>query len=119
MIWQHQFAKIIVLAIAGALGCIVIARLILLESAVAWSTAWSLESDRPLEPPSLLGIASVPFPKDNPATRERIDLGRQLFFDPRLSSDESISCASCHKPAQGVANNTVRSQGIGGTKGIR
>ncbi len=61
-----------------------------------------------LSPPR--GISSVPFPKDNPPTREKIDLGRLLFFDRRLSSDESISCASCHNPEQAFADNqTVQS----------
>lgn len=43
--------------------------------------------------------ASVPFPKDNPITPERVELGKALFFDPRLSGANSISCASCHNPA--------------------
>jgi len=41
----------------------------------------------------------IPFPKDNPATVERETLGKALFFDPRLSGANSISCASCHNPA--------------------
>jgi len=61
----------------------------------------------------------VPFPNDSPPTRERIELGRQLFFDPRLSSDESTSCASCHNPKQAFADNAVTSRGIDGKKGIR
>jgi len=43
--------------------------------------------------------ASVPFPEENPYTKEKEDLGRQLFFDPRLSGSDYISCASCHNPA--------------------
>ena len=70
-----------------------------------------------LSPP--LGIPSVPFPEDNPPTRERIDLGRRLFFDPRLSSDESTSCASCHNPEQAFADSEATSRGIGGKKGTR
>jgi cytochrome c peroxidase len=73
----------------------------------------------PLELSPPLGIPTVPFPKDNPPTRERIALGRLLFFDPRLSSDESISCASCHKPEQAFADNEATSRGIGGQKGMR
>jgi cytochrome c peroxidase len=65
------------------------------------------------------GISSVPFPKDNPPTREKIDLGRLLFFDPRLSSDESTSCASCHNPEQAFADSEPTSRGIGGKKGTR
>ena len=40
----------------------------------------------------------LPVPDDNPLTAEKIDLGRQLFFDRRLSRDGSLSCA-CHEPA--------------------
>ena len=35
----------------------------------------------------------------NPLTRAKIELGRQLYFDPRLSADATVSCASCHAPA--------------------
>jgi cytochrome c peroxidase len=73
----------------------------------------------PLELSPPLGIPPVPFPKDNPPNRERIDLGRRLFFDPRLSSDESTSCATCHKPEQGFADSEATSRGIGGKKGTR
>lgn len=66
-----------------------------------------------------LGVPSVPFPKNNPPTREQIELGRQLFFDPRLSSDGSISCASCHSPQRGFADGEAISRGIGGKQGIR
>ena len=43
--------------------------------------------------------AEVPSPKENPHTSARADLGKKLFFDPRLSGANSISCASCHNPA--------------------
>jgi cytochrome c peroxidase len=43
--------------------------------------------------------ASVPQPKANPSTPERENLGKILFFDPRLSGANSISCASCHNPS--------------------
>lgn len=42
---------------------------------------------------------SVPHPKDNPPTPERVALGKALFFDPRLSRANNISCASCHNPS--------------------
>lgn len=46
-------------------------------------------------------------------------LGERLFFDPILSSDESISCASCHLPAFGFADTAVVSRGVGGSLGRR
>jgi cytochrome c peroxidase len=47
-------------------------------------------------------------------TPQQIDLGRYLFFDPVLSGDGSISCASCHHPDQGFSDGLPRSVGIGG-----
>lgn len=41
----------------------------------------------------------IPFPADNPRTDASIELGQRLFFDPRLSVSDAISCASCHNPA--------------------
>ncbi|HSC84954.1 MAG TPA: cytochrome c peroxidase [Pseudomonas sp.] len=45
---------------------------------------------------------------------QQIDLGRYLFFDPLLSADQSLSCASCHHPQLGFADGRARSQGIHG-----
>jgi len=55
----------------------------------------------------------------NPLTRAKIELGRQLFFDPRLSTDGTISCASCHDPGFGYAKNTQFGVGVGGQLGGR
>jgi cytochrome c peroxidase len=49
----------------------------------------------------------------------RVELGRQLFFDPILSSDRTISCASCHRPDHAFADITPVSRGVGGVKGTR
>ena len=43
-------------------------------------------------------LPGVTFPADNPFTREKEALGRELFFDPRLSGSGQIACASCHDP---------------------
>ena len=55
----------------------------------------------------------------NPLSRAKIELGRQLFFDPRLSQDGTISCASCHHPDFGYAKNTQFGVGVGGQLGGR
>ncbi|MFG0332992.1 MAG: cytochrome-c peroxidase [Maioricimonas sp. JB049] len=57
--------------------------------------------------------------KENPMTRAKIELGRQLYFDPRLSSDSTISCASCHDPEQGYAAYTKFGVGVEGQLGNR
>lgn len=41
----------------------------------------------------------VPFPKDNLFTKEKAELGKKLFFDPRLSRSKVMSCATCHNPS--------------------
>ena len=45
--------------------------------------------------------ASIPFPRDNPYTEAKAELGHRLFFDPRLSGANTMSCATCHNPALG------------------
>jgi cytochrome c peroxidase len=54
-----------------------------------------------------------------PITDPRAELGRKLFFDPILSSDRTISCASCHKPEHAFADNVPLSKGVGGALGRR
>ncbi|MBL8267127.1 cytochrome-c peroxidase, partial [Steroidobacter sp.] len=56
-------------------------------------------------------------PKDR--NELRIELGRRLFSDPLLSSDRTISCASCHKPEHAFADDVSFSAGVGGAKGER
>ena len=55
-------------------------------------------------------------PKDNPSTKEKIELGRMLFFDPRLSGDGATSCATCHAPKTGWTQRDPLSQAHAGTK---
>lgn len=65
------------------------------------------------------GLPPVKHPTDNPPTPEKIALGKQLYFDPRLSRDQTISCASCHDPAKGWSNGEQFATGVGGAKGGR
>jgi cytochrome c peroxidase len=66
-----------------------------------------------------LGLPAVPIPPDNPPTADSIALGRRLFYDTRLSKDDSLSCASCHRPQFGFTDVRERSLGVHGTKGLR
>jgi len=63
--------------------------------------------------------AKAPELAGNPATAEKIALGRMLYFDPRLSVTHSISCASCHNIGLGGADNSPTSAGFHGTRGAR
>lgn len=65
------------------------------------------------------GLAPLEHPKDNPHTAEKVELGKQLYFDPRLSSDNTVSCASCHDPKKGWSNGEAVATGIRGQKGGR
>jgi cytochrome c peroxidase len=55
----------------------------------------------------------------NPLTRAKIELGRQLYFDPRLSADSTVSCATCHDPSMGYTAHTKTGVGIRGQAGGR
>lgn len=71
----------------------------------------------PLKPP--LGLNPVEVPADNPQTAAKVELGKQLYFDPRLSIDGTISCASCHDPKKGWSNEDNFATGIKGQRGGR
>ncbi|MDP2156701.1 MAG: cytochrome-c peroxidase, partial [Nitrospirota bacterium] len=62
---------------------------------------------------------SVPIPKNNPQTPEKIELGKKLFFDRRLSGDGTMSCATCHVPEQGFADGQDISQSYPSTRNWR
>jgi cytochrome c peroxidase len=71
--------------------------------------------------PDVLSIDHVPLgldgnrpvPDDNPLTEAKVRLGRKLFFDPILSADGTVSCASCHQPEHGFAGSARVAVGIG------
>lgn len=65
------------------------------------------------------GLEPVPVPADNPQTDAKVELGKQLYFDPRLSYDGTISCASCHDPEKGWSNSDTFATGIKGQRGGR
>ncbi len=66
--------------------------------------------------PPLAALPAVPVPADNPITPEKSELGRLLFFDPRLSGDGSTSCATCHEPSAGWGDGQAISLGYPGTE---
>jgi len=71
-----------------------------------------------LEAPPL-GLPPVPVPEDNPITEDKVRLGQKLFFDRRLSVNNTVSCAMCHVAEQGFAQNELKTPvGIEG-KGVR
>lgn len=65
------------------------------------------------------GLKPMKVPSDNALTAAKIELGKMLYFDKRLSSDNTVSCASCHDPAQGWSNGEPFATGVDGQKGGR
>jgi cytochrome c peroxidase len=95
---------------------------------VAAATSGSQEQSAPAMPPAFTievldsmsqlpgGLAALPEPPEprgNPQTQVKIDLGRLLFQDRRLSRDYSISCATCHAPDKGFSDGRRKAVGIG------
>ena len=58
-------------------------------------------------------------PPDNPLTAAKVELGKKLYFDRRLSADGTVSCATCHDPRHGFAEPRPVSIGVGGKQGVR
>ncbi|HVB29611.1 MAG TPA: cytochrome-c peroxidase [Terriglobia bacterium] len=77
--------------------------------------------------PAIVGIpmawaqmpSHVPVPKDNPQSAAKIELGKQLYFDPRVSSTGTVSCNSCHNVLGNGTDNRPVSMGVHGKLGSR
>ena len=82
----------------------------LLLSSILYATADMKKWLRPVE---------VPQPKDNKMTPARIELGKLLYFDKRLSADETISCATCHHPKRGWTDLEPVAKSVGVGRGPR
>src|SRR5438552_8507747 len=74
---------------------------------------------KPVKIKAPLGLPPVPIPPDNPPTAETIALGRYLYYDPILSLDNTVSCASCHDPQFGFSDPKPFSEGVGKKTGNR
>lgn len=96
---------------------------------LAWIIAglWACQKDPPslpaVEPEPLLavppGFPAPDFPADNALNPARWTLGRRLFYDPVLSRDSTLSCASCHHPHRAFSDTVAFSPGVGGAPGLR
>jgi cytochrome c peroxidase len=62
---------------------------------------------------------TAPAPADNPTTEEKVELGKMLYHDPRLSSTGTVSCSSCHNTMLGGEDNRPNSMGVNGQTGGR
>jgi cytochrome c peroxidase len=96
---------------------------LVLVFAAAVVSCRSTTSERPVGKPAQvaapLGLPPVPIPADNPVTAETVALGRKLFYDPKLSGNNTVSCATCHNPQLGFSDGRRVSFGVGGKSGKR
>lgn len=73
---------------------------------------WFLKTEMTENKQSLVPLPSkAPAPKANPTTAGKVALGKQLFFDPRLSGDNTMSCATCHLPGKAFGDGRSRAKG--------
>ena len=72
-----------------------------------------------VSPPPLGLDIYMPVPASNPLTREKLLMGRMLFFDKRLSSDGTLACASCHDPNRAFSDGRAVARGFKGAEGAR
>ena len=79
------------------------------------------EQGTPYEPDFPLGLDPDVFtvPDDNPLTVEKIELGKMLYFDKRISIDNTVSCATCHHPQKGFTDQLQFSKGFQAKTGNR
>ena len=69
--------------------------------------------------PAMLALATLPAPSsptDNPTTPAKVELGKKLFWEARLSGNSSMPCVSCHVPSLGWGDGGAISRGYPGTK---
>ena len=69
-------------------------------------------SSRPVRLSADRVLGPLPVPAGNPQTPEKVELGKLLFFDKRLSATNTMACASCHDPAKGWSDGLPRSAGL-------
>ena len=94
-------------------GCMVLGLLLGFSFSAAQAEEYKLKIPFGLEE------TAVVIPADNPLTKEKVELGRLLFFDKRLSQDNTIACASCHMAKLAFTDGKRVSTGIRGQKGGR
>lgn len=105
----------------GALACGLVVAMPLVPVIGVEGPRHKVFAAEPVTLPTILGLEdpNTYVPADNPLTKEKIELGRAIFFDKRMSKDNTIACASCHMAKKGFADGMPVSTGIKGQKGGR
>jgi cytochrome c peroxidase len=81
-------------------------------AAAVLAVVWGTNSAKPASAAAVLG--PVPIPADNPQTPDKVALGKLLFFDARLSGNNTVACATCHQPGKGMSDGLPRPSGVNG-----
>ncbi len=107
----HSLCSIVLVALIFAL--------VTVQPASAQTASTVMPIGKRVEIKAPLGLPPLPVPADNPLTEDSIALGRRLYYDPGLSVDGTISCASCHAPQFAFSDKRPMSEGVGGKSGTR
>ena len=100
--------------------CLLLAGWMVIRAAADEKAPPIIEVNTHLLGPQRLGpLPPVVSPPGNPPSSLKIHLGKELYFDPRLSADGTVSCATCHSPALGWSDQGPTSKGIRGQFGGR
>jgi len=97
IVWSHRMSRLVAVAMMAV--------------AVLYGAA--VKSSRGAEPPPYAGPFGIP------TTAREVALGHKLFFEPRLSADNTIACATCHHPRHGWGDGRELAVGINGSVGTR
>ena len=88
-----------------------------MRALVLWTSVMAVwAGDRPKPP---LGLPPLEWPGNNRYSAAKAELGRYLYFDPRLSVDGTVACATCHDPRYAFADGAPVSTGVGAQTGSR
>lgn len=105
--------------LSSAIAFAIVNSIVSIVSCTKSIPAWEAENPVKPIPASPLGIATKLSELPDPPTPERVRLGRWLFYDKSLSPDNTISCATCHRPENAFSEPTPHSTGIRGQQGGR
>jgi cytochrome c peroxidase len=104
---HKKFSKIAMSMVVAISGFATVVSTTAISAEKKSRAEWKKEYVRPSE---------IPFPKENPYTAAKADLGRTLFFDPRLSGANYISCGTCHNPSFAWGDGLAKGIGHAMTK---
>ena len=99
-----------------ASSALVLTAFVVASGAVGCGGPQSATGELAADFPPLAALPEVPVPADNPITPAKVELGRLLYFDNRMSGDVAVSCAFCHDPARGWGDDRDLSTGYPGTR---